>query len=260
MPAHDLLVCLSTHLLLHPITDTMWLTLLFFPSLFVACPVLSPPKQQKTHGISTPTPCHVSSLPLLSCLSLLPMCGVSACPFSALVCDLLLRGGQGLCPNTRCQKSISFHNRHVHCLDHTEAVWCHYYSSGGAPFFGRGCPPPASSSDEVGYLQPKQESSHMRVPGLSLRDCVESPKNRSLRCSQLSAINRLAPFLSMPYVSIRQRLTLKLFLDFPAFRSKSSPQKIASTDSVVIWQTPGTLAAIGFATQESKEEAEQPGL
>jgi len=64
----------------------------------------------------------------------------------------------------------------------------------------------------------------------------------------------------MPYVSTRPPLTLKLFLDFPVLRSKSSPQKITSTVSVVILQTPGTFAAIGFATQESKEEAEQPGL
>ena len=36
-----------------------------------------------------------------------------------LVCDLLRRCRQGLRPNAHCQKSISFYNRDVHCLEDT---------------------------------------------------------------------------------------------------------------------------------------------
>jgi len=60
--------------------------------------------------------CHISCLPMLSCLSLLYMCDLGLCPFSGLVCDLLLRGVRGLSPKCalpeeyldhNCQKSFS---------------------------------------------------------------------------------------------------------------------------------------------------------
>jgi len=41
------------------------------------------------------TSCHISCLPLLSCLSLPYICGLGLCPFSRLVCDLLLIGVRG---------------------------------------------------------------------------------------------------------------------------------------------------------------------
>jgi len=51
------------------------------------------------------TPTHL--LWMLSCLFLLCMCAVGFCPFSRLVCDLLLRSRRGLSPKAHCQKSIS---------------------------------------------------------------------------------------------------------------------------------------------------------
>ena len=141
------------------------LVILSFSFCSMPCSI-SPKTTKNTCHINThPLPCFqlASSVLLVSSANVWCKC----LSFSALVCDLLLRGGQGFCPNTHCQKSISFHNRHVHCLDHTETVWCYYYSSGGAPFFGRGCSPPASSSDEVGYLPPKKESAHPGTRSLS---------------------------------------------------------------------------------------------
>jgi len=54
-----------------------------------------------------------TSSPMLSCLSLLHMCGVGLCPFNGLFFHLLLKCGRGLSPNLHCQKSISFHNHDV---------------------------------------------------------------------------------------------------------------------------------------------------
>ena len=63
-------------------------------------------------------------LPMVSCLSLLYMCDLGLCPFSGLVCDLLLRGCRGLSMNEHWQEGISFHNCDVHCLEDTGVVWC----------------------------------------------------------------------------------------------------------------------------------------
>jgi len=52
------------------------------------------------------------------------MCDLGLCPFSGLVCDLLLRGGRGLSLNEHWQEGISFHNCDVHCLEDTGVVWC----------------------------------------------------------------------------------------------------------------------------------------
>jgi len=67
-------------------------------------------------------------------LSVLHTCGIGLCPLSGLVYDLLIRGGRGLCPNAHCQKSISFQNCDVHCLENTWIVWRLSYHIGGAPF------------------------------------------------------------------------------------------------------------------------------
>jgi len=67
-------------------------------------------------------PAHL--LPMVSCLSFLYMCDLGLCPFSGLVCDLLLRGGRGLSLNEHWQEGISFHNCDVHCLEDTGVVWC----------------------------------------------------------------------------------------------------------------------------------------
>jgi len=50
-------------------------------------------------------PIHL--LPILFFLSALYMCGLNLCPFSWLVCDLLLRSGWGLSSDCTWQKSIS---------------------------------------------------------------------------------------------------------------------------------------------------------
>ena len=49
------------------------------------------------------------------------MWGLGLCPFSGLVCDLLLRSRRGLSPKAHYQESISFHMCESHCLDHTGA-------------------------------------------------------------------------------------------------------------------------------------------
>jgi len=59
------------------------------------------------------------ALPILSCLSLLYMCGLGLCPFSGWVCDLLLRGGQGLSPECASPEEYLSHNFDVHCLQDT---------------------------------------------------------------------------------------------------------------------------------------------
>ena len=48
-----------------------------------------------------PTSCHLVCFSMLSCLTLLYMCGpgLGLCHFSELVCDLLLTGGRGLSPD-----------------------------------------------------------------------------------------------------------------------------------------------------------------
>jgi len=59
-----------------------------------------------------PTSYHVSCLPLLSCMSLLYICGLGLWSFSCLFCDLLPRGRRWLSPTeTHCWKIISFHKR-----------------------------------------------------------------------------------------------------------------------------------------------------
>jgi len=67
---------------------------------------------------------HISCLPLLSWLSSLWMCGLGLCPFSGLVCDLLLRNRRGLSPKAHCQRIISSHNRDAHCLNDIGMTWC----------------------------------------------------------------------------------------------------------------------------------------
>jgi len=44
-----------------------------------------------TSKVSEAENCKNVKLPILSCLSLLCMCGLGLCPFNWLVCDLLLR-------------------------------------------------------------------------------------------------------------------------------------------------------------------------
>ena len=48
-------------------------------------------------------------LPMMSSLSLLCMCNLGPCPFSGLVCDLLLTSRRGLSLKAHWQKSISSH-------------------------------------------------------------------------------------------------------------------------------------------------------
>jgi len=68
--------------------------------------------QEATPPDQWPTSYHVSCLPLLSCMSLLYICGLGLWSFKCLFCDLLPRGRQGLSPiETHCWKSISFHKR-----------------------------------------------------------------------------------------------------------------------------------------------------
>ena len=69
---------------------------------------------------------------MLSCLSLLCMCGLGLYPFSGLVYDLLLRSRRGLSPKAHSQKSISFHTHDGHCFEDTKVAWCLSYPSGGA--------------------------------------------------------------------------------------------------------------------------------
>jgi len=78
------------------------------------------------------TSCHVPYLPLLSCLSLLYMCGLCLCQFSGLVCDLLLSGGQGLSPDCAFKRPEEYlgHNLGEHCLEDTGAVWWLVYPGG----------------------------------------------------------------------------------------------------------------------------------
>ena len=80
--------------------------------------------------------CHVSFLPMLSCLSPLYMYGLGPCAFSRLVYDLPLRGGWGLSsdgasPNFE-RLSLSQSWRAV--LGGHRAVWCLTYPNGGDPF------------------------------------------------------------------------------------------------------------------------------
>jgi len=63
---------------------------------------------------------HVSCLSLLSWLSLICLSHLGRlCPFIGLVYVLLLRSRRGLSPKAHCQKSISFYNCDVHCLEDT---------------------------------------------------------------------------------------------------------------------------------------------
>ena len=49
------------------------------------------------------------------------------CPFSGLVCDLLLRVGRGLLPNFSLPEEYVGHNLGEHCLENIRAVWCLTY-------------------------------------------------------------------------------------------------------------------------------------
>jgi len=69
---------------------------------------------------------------MLSCLSLLCMCGLGLYPFSGLVYDLLLRSRRGLSPKAHSQKSISFHTHDGHCL--MESGGSFLYASCGGGF------------------------------------------------------------------------------------------------------------------------------
>jgi len=47
------------------------------------------------------------------------MCGLGLCPFSGLVCDLLLRGGRGRSPECAWPEEYLGHNLDEHCLEDT---------------------------------------------------------------------------------------------------------------------------------------------
>ena len=66
-----------------------------------------------------PTSCQVPCLPMMSCFSLLPMCGLGFCPFIGLVCGLLPRGGWGLSPECALPEEHVVYNRDVHYLEDT---------------------------------------------------------------------------------------------------------------------------------------------
>jgi len=72
-------------------------------------------------------------LPMLSCSSLVYVCGLGVCPFSGLVCDLLLRCGRELSHECALPEESLGHNLDEHCLEDTRVVWCSTYPSGGAP-------------------------------------------------------------------------------------------------------------------------------
>jgi len=74
---------------------------------------------------------------MLSCLSLLNMYGLSLCPFSGLVCNLLLKDGRGLLPECALPERYLGHNLEEHCFEDTGVVRCLTQPSGGAPFLGR---------------------------------------------------------------------------------------------------------------------------
>ena len=59
------------------------------------------------------------------------MCGLGLCPFTGLVCDLLLRSRRGLSLETHCRGTISFHIRDRQCLEDTKVTWCLSYPDGG---------------------------------------------------------------------------------------------------------------------------------
>jgi len=80
-------------------------------------------------------PTHL--LPVLSCVSLLCVCGLGLCPVSGLVCDLLSKNRKGLSPKAHCQTSISFHKRDRHCLEDTKVTWCLSYPNGETPLHRR---------------------------------------------------------------------------------------------------------------------------
>ena len=80
------------------------------------------------HGAATlPFSSHVSCLPMLSWLFLVHRRDLGLCPFSRLVCDLLLRGGRWLSPECALPEEYLGHNFDEHCLEDTGVVWCRTY-------------------------------------------------------------------------------------------------------------------------------------
>ena len=85
------------------------LILLYTSTYYTPHPLADTHRQMRSPGTAPlPFSCHVCCLPMLSCLSLLCMCGLGLYPFSGLVCNLLLWSRWGLSPKVHCQKSISF--------------------------------------------------------------------------------------------------------------------------------------------------------
>ena len=102
----------------------------YTPPLLTAsqCPTRSPV------AVPLPTLYHVVCLPMLSCSSLVYVCGLGFCPFSGLVCDLLLTCGRGLSPSWTLPEESLGHNLSEHdeqCSEDTRVVWCGTYRSGG---------------------------------------------------------------------------------------------------------------------------------
>ena len=80
------------------------------------------------HGAATlPSSSHVSCLPMLSWLFLVHRRDLGLCPFSGLVCNLLLWGGRGLSPECALPEEYLGHNLDEHCLKDTGVVWCRTY-------------------------------------------------------------------------------------------------------------------------------------